>query len=97
MLSWISSPDACGLPLSPFRRESILAILNFYDDDKISESRLSRRCVADRFSRGHRADVSCPMHERVESACLLQLPQRTDTRHLCCEGQKMIMLLRIVY
>jgi hypothetical protein len=27
------------------------------------------RCrVADRFSRGHRADVGCPVHERVESA-----------------------------
>ena len=53
----------------------------------MSTGRLPHRCVADRFSRGHRADVGCPVHERVESARPLQPPQRADTRHLRYERQ----------
>jgi len=49
-------------------------------------------CVADRFSRGHRADVGCPVHERVESARPLQPPQRADTRHLRYEDSELSSL-----
>ena len=47
------------------------------------------------FSRGHRADVGCPVHERVESVRPLQHPRQTDTRHLRHDGQKLLILHKV--
>ena len=38
--------------------------------------------------RGRRADVGCPVHERMESARPLQPPRRTDIRLLRYDGQE---------